>query len=39
MLTRDSVGEAVNIAAKMVSVPLVKVDEAMAEKAVELGVK
>lgn len=35
----SSVGEAADIAAKMVSVPLVKVDEAMAEKAVELGRK
>lgn len=33
----SSVGEAADIAAKCVSVPVVKVDEAMAEKAVELG--
>lgn len=35
----SSVGEAADIAANLVSVPLVKVDEAMAEKAVELGKK
>jgi Asp/Glu/hydantoin racemase len=33
----SSVGEAADIAAKLVSIPVVKVDEAMAEKAVELG--
>ncbi|HEY5584742.1 MAG TPA: aspartate/glutamate racemase family protein [Ruminiclostridium sp.] len=35
----SSVGEAADIAAKLVSVPVLKVDEAMAEKAVELGRK
>ena len=33
----SSVGEAADIAAKCVNVPVVKVDEAMAEKAVEMG--
>lgn len=33
----SSVGEASDIASKCVSIPVVKVDEAMAEKAVELG--
>lgn len=33
----SSVGEAVNVARKMVSVPFLKVDEPMAEKAVETG--
>ena len=35
----SSVGEAADIAAKLVSVPVIKVDEAMAERAVELGKK
>lgn len=35
----SSVGEAADIAAKLVSVPVLKVDAAMAEKAVELGRK
>lgn len=35
----SSVGEASDIAAKCVSIPVVKVDEAMAEKAVEMGKK
>jgi Asp/Glu/hydantoin racemase len=35
----SSVGEAADIAARLVSVPVVKVDTAMAEKAVELGTK
>lgn len=35
----SSVGEAADIAAKLISVPVVKVDEAMAEKAVEMGRK
>ncbi|HYE11665.1 MAG TPA: aspartate/glutamate racemase family protein [Patescibacteria group bacterium] len=35
----SSVGEASDIAAKLVNMPVVKVDEAMAEKAVELGRK
>jgi Asp/Glu/hydantoin racemase len=33
----SSVGEAADIAAKLVAIPVVKVDEAMAEKAVALG--
>lgn len=33
----SSVGEAAEIAAKTVNVPVIRVDEAMAEKAVELG--
>jgi len=33
----SSVGEAADIAAKLISIPVLKVDEAMAEKAVELG--
>ena len=35
----SSVGEAADIAAKLVSIPVLKVDAAMAEKAVELGTK
>jgi Asp/Glu/hydantoin racemase len=35
----SSVGEAADIAARLVSVPVLKVDTAMAEKAVELGTK
>ena len=35
----SSVGEAADIAAKLISIPVVKVDEAMAEKAVEMGRK
>ncbi|MFB0937165.1 MAG: aspartate/glutamate racemase family protein [Propionivibrio sp.] len=35
----SSVGEAADIAAQLVSVPVLKVDAAMAEKAVELGKK
>jgi len=35
----SSVGEAADIAAKLVSVPLLKVDSPMAEKAVELGTR
>lgn len=35
----SSVGEAADIAAKCVNIPVVKVDEAMAEKAVEMGSK
>lgn len=35
----SSVGEAADIAKKLVSIPVLKVDEAMAEKAVELGRK
>jgi Asp/Glu/hydantoin racemase len=35
----SSVGEAADIAAKMINVPVLKVDAAMAEKAVELGTK
>ena len=33
----SSVGEAADIAAKCVSIPVVKIDEAMAEKAVSIG--
>lgn len=33
----SSVGEAADMAAKLISIPVLKVDEAMAEKAVELG--
>lgn len=33
----SSVGEAADVAAKRVSVPVVKIDQAMVEKAVELG--
>lgn len=33
----SSVGEAVNVARNMISVPFVKVDEAMAEEAVKIG--
>lgn len=35
----SSVGEAADIAAKTVGIPVLKIDEAMAEKAVELGTK
>lgn len=35
----SSVGEAADIAAKCVSIPVVKIDEAMAEKAVSIGNK
>lgn len=35
----SSVGEAASIAAKTVSIPVLRVDEAMSEKAVELGEK
>lgn len=35
----SSVGEASDIAAKCVNIPVVKVDEAMAEKAVEIGTR
>lgn len=35
----SSVGEASDIASRLVDIPVVKVDEAMAEKAVELGTK
>lgn len=34
---RNSVGEVVDIAQEMVSVPIYKIDEPMAEKAVQLG--
>ena len=33
----SSVGEATDVAARLVAIPVVKIDEAMAEKAVELG--
>ncbi|MEI7430796.1 MAG: aspartate/glutamate racemase family protein [Betaproteobacteria bacterium] len=35
----SSVGEAVDIAARLVSVPVLKIDSAMAQRAIEIGTK